>query len=73
MRSLVSGEATPPMRDRATEALARAQNIPPEEAHKQVLQYEEQYRQAVQQAKSKATEVAAPRCSPATVTVVPPP
>ena len=45
-------------RDRAAQALAKAQNISIEEANKQVQQYEQQYRQAVDQAKQKATQAA---------------
>jgi len=45
-------------RDRATEALARAQNIPPQEARNRVAQYEQQYRQAVDHAKQAADTAA---------------
>jgi len=45
-------------RDRAVDALARAQNIPPEEARNRVAQYEQQYRQAVDQAKQAADTAA---------------
>lgn len=45
-------------RERAAQAIARAQNIPVEQARTQVQQYEQQYRQTVAQAKQKATEVA---------------
>lgn len=45
-------------RNRAAEALARAQNIPVDQARQQVTEYENQYRQAVEQAKARATEAA---------------
>ena len=46
-------------RTRAADALAKAQNIPVEEARTRVSQYEQQYRQAVDTAKQKTTEAAA--------------
>jgi hypothetical protein len=45
-------------RERAAQAVARAQDIPPEQARAQVQQYEQQYRQAVDQAKEQATQAA---------------
>jgi hypothetical protein len=45
-------------RNRSAEALARAQNIPVEQARQQVQQYETQYRQSMDQAKQQATEAA---------------
>ena len=45
-------------RERAAQAIARAQNIPPEQARNQVQQYEQQYRQSVDQAKQQATQAA---------------
>jgi hypothetical protein len=45
-------------RNRATDALARAQNIPVDQARTQVQQYEQQYRQSVDQAKQQATQAA---------------
>jgi hypothetical protein len=45
-------------RERAAQALARAQSIPIENARAQVQQYEEQYRAAVDQAKQRAIEAA---------------
>jgi len=45
-------------RNRAAEAIARAQNIPVDQARTQVQQYEQQYRQAADQAKQQATEAA---------------
>jgi hypothetical protein len=45
-------------RDRAADALARAQNIPPEEARNRIAQYEQQYRQSVDRAKQAADTAA---------------
>jgi hypothetical protein len=45
-------------RNRAAEALAKAQNIPVDQAKQQVQQYETQYRQSVDAAKKQATEAA---------------
>lgn len=45
-------------RTRSAEALARAQNIPVDQARQQVQQYETQYRQSVEEAKKQATEAA---------------
>ena len=45
-------------RERAAQAIARAQNIPVEEARSQVAGYEQQYRQAVDQARQQAAEAA---------------
>jgi hypothetical protein len=45
-------------RDRAAQALARAQNVPVEQARTQVQQYEQQYRQAAEQARQQATQAA---------------
>ena len=45
-------------RERAAAAVARAQNIPIEEARQQVAGYEQQYRQAVDQARRQATMAA---------------
>jgi hypothetical protein len=45
-------------RERAAQAIARAQDIPIEQARTQVQQYEQQYRQAADEAKRQATEVA---------------
>jgi hypothetical protein len=45
-------------RERAAQAIAKAQNIPVEQARPQVQQYEQQYRQAVDTAKEKATQAA---------------
>jgi hypothetical protein len=45
-------------RERAAQALSKAQGIPVEQARTQVQQYEQQYRQAVEQAKAKAAQAA---------------
>jgi hypothetical protein len=45
-------------RERAAQAIARAQNIPVEQARTQVQQYEQQYRLTVDQAKQQATQAA---------------
>jgi len=45
-------------RDRAADALAKAQNIPIDQARNQVQQYEAQYRQAVDTARQQATQTA---------------
>jgi len=45
-------------RNRAAEALARAQNIPVDQARGQVQQYEQQYRQSADQARQQATQAA---------------
>ncbi len=60
IKAAVSGDAAQAQdaRERAAQALARAQNIPVEEARTRVGQYEQQYRQAADQAKQKATEAA---------------
>src|SRR3712207_4796344 len=53
LRAMLTGDQAQAQqaRDRATAALARAQNIPPEEARNRVTQYEQQYRQTVDRAK----------------------
>ena len=45
-------------RERAAQAIAKAQNIPVEQARSNVAQYEQQYRQAVDTAKRQATAAA---------------
>jgi hypothetical protein len=45
-------------RERAAQAIAKAQNISIEQARTQMQQYEQQYRQTVDQAKQKATQAA---------------
>ncbi|AGA08369.1 PhnA-like protein [Sinorhizobium meliloti] len=60
MRAVVTGdEATAEeARNRAAEAVARAQNIPVDQARTQVQQYEESYRASFERAKQQATEAA---------------
>ncbi|KRB49214.1 PhnA-like protein [Rhizobium sp. Root708] len=45
-------------RNRAADAIAKAQSIPVDQARQQVAQYEQQYKDAVAQAKQQATETA---------------
>jgi hypothetical protein len=60
MRAALTGDQTQAQeaRERAAQALARAQNIPIEEARSQVAGYEQQYRQTVEQARQQATAAA---------------
>jgi hypothetical protein len=60
VRALLTGDPAQAAqaRDRAAEALARAQGIPIEEARARIGQYEQQYRQAADQAKAAATTAA---------------
>jgi hypothetical protein len=60
MRALVTGnpQQAQDARERAAQALAKAQNIPVEQARTQVQGYEQQYRQTVDNAKRQATEAA---------------
>ena len=60
MRAALTGDEgkAQEARDRAAQALARAQNIPVDQARNQVQQYEQQYRQAADQAKQQATQAA---------------
>lgn len=60
MRALVTGnpQQAQDARERAAGALAKAQNIPIEQARTQVQGYEQQYRQTVDTAKRQATEAA---------------
>jgi hypothetical protein len=60
VRALITGnpEQANDARERAAQALARAQSIPVEEARTRVAGYEQQYRQAADQAKRQATEAA---------------
>lgn len=60
MRSMLTGDAAgqAEARERAAQALARAQTIPVEEARTRIGQYEQQYRQAADTAKRRAAEVA---------------
>lgn len=60
MRAAVTGDQAKAQeaRERAAQALARAQNISIEDARARVGQYEQQYRQTVDQAKQQATRAA---------------
>lgn len=60
MRAAVTGDQAQAQaaRDRAAEALAKAQGVPVEQARTQVQQYEQQYRQSADQAKQQATAAA---------------
>ena len=60
MRAAITGDQlqAAEARERAAQAIARAQNISVEDARRQVQQYEQQYRQVVDQAKQKATQAA---------------
>lgn len=60
MRALLTGDAAGQnqARDQAAQALARAANIPVEEARTRIGQYEQQYRQAAETAKQRAAEAA---------------
>ena len=60
VRAALTGDQTQAQeaRERAAAAVARAQNIPIEEARKQIAGYEQQYRQAVDQARQQATRAA---------------
>jgi hypothetical protein len=44
--------------DKAADALAKAQNIPPDQAKAQVQQYQQQYKETVGQAKEQAKQAA---------------
>ncbi len=60
MKAMLTGDQAQieEARTRSAEALARAQNIPVEQARQQVQQYETQYRQSVEEAKKQAAEAA---------------
>ncbi|WP_063776719.1 hypothetical protein [Microvirga massiliensis] len=60
VRALVTGneQQAADARERAAQAVARAQNIPVEQARTQVQQYEQQYRQAADRARQQATQAA---------------
>lgn len=60
MRATLTGDQAQAddARNRAADALARAQGIPVDQARQQVTDYENQYKQAVEQAKKTATEAA---------------
>ena len=57
MRAVLTGDEAQ-ARERAAAAIARAQNIPIEDARTQVTGYEQQYRQTAEQARRQATEAA---------------
>lgn len=60
VRAVVTGDQAQAQeaRERAAQAISRAQGIPVEEARAQVQQYEQQYRQTAEQAKQQATQAA---------------
>lgn len=60
MRAVVSGNQAQAQeaREKAAQALAKAQNIPVEEARNRVTNYEKQYRDTIAATKQKATEAA---------------
>ena len=60
MRAALTGDQAQAQdaRERAAQALAKAQNIPVEQARTQVAGYEQQYRQTVEQARQQATQAA---------------
>jgi len=60
VRAAVTGDQAQAQdaRERAAQAISRAQGISVEDARNQVQQYEQQYRQAVEQAKQQATQAA---------------
>lgn len=60
VRALLSGGPAEQQqaRDRAVQALAQAQGVSPDQARQQVAQYEQQYRQTVDEARRRAVEAA---------------
>jgi hypothetical protein len=60
VRGLLTGnqQQAEEARTKAAEALAKAQNIPADQARTQIQQYEQQYHQTVERAKQEATEAA---------------
>src|SRR6266849_9150892 len=60
VRAVVTGDQqqAEEARERAAQAIARAQNISVEDARTQIQQYAQQYRQAVDQAKQQVTQAA---------------
>jgi hypothetical protein len=60
MRAALTGDQAQAQdaRERAAQALAKAQNIPIEQARTQVTGYEQQYRQTVERARQQATQAA---------------
>jgi len=63
VRAVLSGDPAQqaPATDKAADALAKAQNIPTDQAKQQVEQYQQQYRRTIGQAKEQATIKAASR------------
>lgn len=60
MRSAFTGDQgqAQAARDRAADALAKAQNIPADQARQQIQLYEQQYRQTIERAKAQAAQAA---------------
>jgi hypothetical protein len=60
VRAVITGDAAQAQdaRERAAQAIAKAQGVPPDQARAQVAQYEQQYRQAVAEMKQQATAAA---------------
>lgn len=60
VRALLSGDASQQQqaRERAVQALAQAQGVSPDQARQQVAQYEQQYRQTVEETRRRAVEAA---------------
>jgi hypothetical protein len=60
MRAALTGDQAQAQdaRERAAQALAKAQNVPVEQARTQVTGYEQQYRQTVERARQQATQAA---------------
>ena len=60
VRAAVTGDQAQAQeaRERAAQAISRAQDIPVEQARAQVQQYEQEYRQTAEQAKQQATQAA---------------
>lgn len=60
MRALVSGnqQQVQEARERASQAIARSQNVPMEQAQTQVQQYEQQFREKAEQVKQQARQAA---------------
>lgn len=60
VRAVVTGEPAQAQnaRERAAQALAKAQGVPVDQARAQVAQYEQQYRQVIAEAKQQATAAA---------------
>jgi hypothetical protein len=58
VRAALTGNQAQDARERAAQALAKAQNISIDEARSRIAQYEQQYCQAIEQAKQQAVEAA---------------